>query len=465
MPTTGRRHTRWSTLTIAALAALPVFASVLVAVLVSVLVSVLAHPAGAASPSAPDQPATRFRGLRSGVLRVGSSGDYPPFSKLGAPGKPDAELEAPGSASQWTGLDLAVARAYAADRGLQLEVVQFAWPNLLHDLEADRFDVAMGGITVRPERSVAGRFTVPVATTRAVALLQPGCKASTLEDLDHRAHTIAVNAGGHLERVTRARFTSARIMALPDNQAVFMALLDRSADVIITDNVEARLWEQGRDLRRMGPLTQDRKAYLVRRDNSDLARDLDQWLLQRERDGTLLQFRLQWLGFDHARAWALPFPATVAAIQERLALMPMVARAKRREGVALSVPEREGVVIEAAIEATRVAAERLGRPAPTPKAVRQLFQALIGAAKALQQHEAALARDQADDQGPTLDGQLRPALLRIGERLATLLVMIDEVPKQEALRQSMAAALQAYGPAVAHSEAIADALGQIPGGP
>ena len=83
-------------------------------------------------------------------LRIGVSGDYPPFSF--APGEDPMVLQ---------GFDLAVGRAYATDRQRELEIVRFRWPELLADLAAERFDVAMSGITIRPERSVAGVSASP----------------------------------------------------------------------------------------------------------------------------------------------------------------------------------------------------------------------------------------------------------------------------------------------------------------
>jgi cyclohexadienyl dehydratase len=76
---------------------------------------------------------------------VGTSGDYAPFS-FPAPATPEG-------VGGFDGFDLVLARAYAEERGLQLELVRFSWPKLLGDLAGGRFEVAMSGITVRPERS------------------------------------------------------------------------------------------------------------------------------------------------------------------------------------------------------------------------------------------------------------------------------------------------------------------------
>jgi cyclohexadienyl dehydratase len=99
-------------------------------------------------------------------LRVGSSGDYAPFSLAAEGGAP-------------SGFDVTLAQTYARERGLEVEFVRFRWPELVRDLEKGRFDVAMSGVTVAPRRSLAGRFSVPVVESGAVLLMrEPECSRS-----------------------------------------------------------------------------------------------------------------------------------------------------------------------------------------------------------------------------------------------------------------------------------------------
>src|SRR5205823_1067224 len=79
-------------------------------------------------------------------LRVGTSGDYPPFSLAR-----DGRLE---------GLDVEIARRFAHDGGRRLELVRFRWPELTRDLPAGRFDLAMGGVPPRPAPAVPGAVRV-----------------------------------------------------------------------------------------------------------------------------------------------------------------------------------------------------------------------------------------------------------------------------------------------------------------
>jgi cyclohexadienyl dehydratase len=365
-----------------------------------------------------------------GRLRVGTSGDYPPFSLTAA--------ETPGA---YAGFDVALARAYAEERGLTLELVPFRWPELVADLEAGRFDVAMSGVTVRPERSVAGRFSVAVAEGGAVVLVRDDGRFDSLEALDRRGVRIAVNAGGHLERVAGARFSHATLVSIPDNQAVLAALQSLSVDAAVSDTFEAPLWQaRAGNLVQLGPFTRDRKACLLRADLGERAADLDGWLLARERDGTLGRLRREYLGAA-APATAAPLDALVAAMDERLALMPLVVAAKRHDVRPISDPAREKKVIEAGVAALRAAAEHAGVAAPPEPALRAFFRAQIDAAVQVQVTVGRSPGALDEASAPDLERELRPALLRIGERMAPLLLALpanlDAAAVNAALRRGL----------------------------
>jgi len=73
------------------------------------------------------------------------------------------------------------------------------------------------------------------------------------------------------------------LSAYHDNAAVLEALLSADVHAVLTDTAEASVWlEAGEGLTLLGPLTRDRKAYLVRADRPGLAADLDRWLLERD---------------------------------------------------------------------------------------------------------------------------------------------------------------------------------------
>jgi membrane-bound lytic murein transglycosylase MltF len=84
-----------------------------------------------------------------GTLRVGMTGDYAPFAVRGA----DDRI---------SGADVTMAKSLAKALGVALVIVPTSWKTLAADLTADRYDVAMGGVSITPDRAALGEFTHPV---------------------------------------------------------------------------------------------------------------------------------------------------------------------------------------------------------------------------------------------------------------------------------------------------------------
>ncbi|MFN2426657.1 MAG: transporter substrate-binding domain-containing protein [Candidatus Binatia bacterium] len=443
------------------------------------------------------------------VLRVATSGDYAPFSFPAPAGTPEPGLE---------GFDLEVARLFARERGYTVEFVRFRWPDLGRELAAGNFDIAMSGVTMRPERSIAGRFSVPVATSHAVAVTWKGSGATDFKELDVPNRRVAVNAGGHLEKVANDVFRRAVVIPIPDNDAVRMALLDRTFDAVVTDNYEEKVWTATTpDAVRFRPLSDDRKAYLLPADRAELALELDRWLLTREADGTLAGLRSRHLDGPPSsdekppQATAEPLAALSAAIVERLALMPMVYAAKKRDGKPVEDKAQEAAVLDAAVRAVAAEASAVeasaGRVANAhapatgavdPEAVRSLFQALIAMGKDAQQKLADLdarrrpgvVRRRPDaaagakatggaavsaegsppaDEPParsrervySLADDLRPAIGRITSKVASILVAMRKPITVTQARRHLGNALAPHAVGSTHVDAMANAVARI----
>jgi cyclohexadienyl dehydratase len=325
-----------------------------------------------------------------GVLRVGSSGDYAPFSST-----PE---------DVWTGLDVDLAMRLAKDLGARIEFVPFAWKGLAGDVERRRFDVAASGITVRGDRALVGRFSRPYAITGAVALVRRGDRArlSSLAALNQSGVRLVVNRGGHLERVARRLFPAATLVPLDENVALASRVTSGAADAAVSDSAEAHAVRSA-GLATVGPFTRDRKALFFPASAGALAASCDDWLRAREQDGFLPALRRRWLGPAGSGSFADDREAVLADLQTRAELMPLVAAAKR----AANLP-----TLDAAQEARVLArVSKLGGDAGLePGRVAALYTALMTAAKAMQV-AAPLAPPTA-----TLD-ELRAALGAIDEHL------------------------------------------------
>jgi len=386
-----------------------------------------ADPARSPGRTTPAAPGRSDHEAGSPVLRVGTSGDYPPFSDW------------PKGQAEPRGFSIDVARAFARSQRAVIEWVRFEWPGLERDLVAGRFDLVLSGVTVRPDRSITGRFALPLTSSGLVVLVPEHSAMRWSSDLDRPSTRLAVNAGGHLERTIRRLLPEARIEPVPDNRRVLdrlppaghgAAIGGTVVDGVVTDSIEAPVWLARRpDLRPIGPLTHDLKAAWLpaTADGEARARALDAWLLAAEREGLLDRMRAAH-GLPDAQT-ARPLAALLSALDERLSLMERVAHAKWLAGLPIEDAPREDRVLEAARAATHEAATRAGLPALDPVAVDAFFRAQIEAAKWIQHRALGRAArleatpDLERDEGRIdLERRIRPALIFLGERLARLLV-------------------------------------------
>lgn len=371
-------------------------------------------------------------------LRIGTSGDYAPFS-----------LRAP--TGDLTGFDIVVAQRLGQDLGRSVEFVPFRWPDLTAQLRTGAFDVAMSGVTVRADRALFANFTRPYAQTGAVAVIRTADreKFRRLADLDRKNVRIAVNRGGHLEQVARQRFSHAQLVPLAENTALQSTLAHGDVDVAISEEFEARTWTAAPFLT-LGPFTHDLKAYAVRRDSGDLLQRIDDWLAAREADGWLNEQRRRWLG---ERAVRTPeqagFEALVGAVDLRLQLMPFVAAVKRREHLPIEDPAQEARVVERVRSAATAASLQAD-------AVVDLFRIQMDAAKAVE-HASPAATVPPD----LALADVRAAVATTSDQVIAALVRSQRWLAEPRLQEQLNAAMRAGLTAPAAQPFVAPLLGAL----
>ena len=206
----------------------------------------------------------------AGVLRIGLTGDYAPFS-----------LERDGTLA---GADVDLGQSLADHLHVAPVFVRTSWPTLLDDLRAARFDIALGGISVTPARAAVGSFSVPYSSggKTIVSRCSDARRYRQLKGVDREGVRVIVNPGGTNEQYVRANLHHARILMFADNRAIFDEIRASRADVMITDDVEAELQTRAHpDLCRAlrGTLTHADKAVLMPRDDA-LVAAVNEWLAQ-----------------------------------------------------------------------------------------------------------------------------------------------------------------------------------------
>jgi cyclohexadienyl dehydratase len=212
----------------------------------------------------------------TGVLRVGTTGDYTPFS-----------LKQPGGS--YAGADIEMAHDLGETLGVRVEFVPSVWVELLDDFLADRFDIAMGGVTVTAPRAEKAFFSIPtfVDGKRPLCRREDHDRFTSVEAINRPGVRVIANPGSANEAFARANFSRAEVTIHHDNASVFLEIVAGRADVMVTDGLEA---DHQAALHpelcavAVAPFTRLEKAYMFARDPA-MKRFVDDWLAARFASG------------------------------------------------------------------------------------------------------------------------------------------------------------------------------------
>jgi His/Glu/Gln/Arg/opine family amino acid ABC transporter permease subunit len=156
---------------------------------------------------------------RDGVLVVGLTGKYPPFSYFDERG-------------ELAGFDADFARALCREMNRECELVATEWDGLVAALLTDRIDVVVGSMAITEERSKAVRFSVPYYESGARLFVRPGAR-----DADAAGFVVGVTLGTTYERLARERFPRAEVRIYKGDTDVLQDLASGRLDGMITDEL------------------------------------------------------------------------------------------------------------------------------------------------------------------------------------------------------------------------------------
>lgn len=234
---------------------------------------VLALCSFASAASAADLAAVQ----KAGVLRVGTTGDYKPFS-----------FHAPDGS--YRGADITMARSLAEKLGVRVVFVPTTWSTLSADFVAGRFDIAVGGVTILPARETIADFSTAtlVDGKRPITRCADRTRFNSIAAIDQPGVRVVVNPGASNETFARAHFPHAKLTVFPDNVSVFDEIAAGREDVMVTDGIEVdhqALMHPGLCAAAVpAPFTRLEKAYMLPRDPAFVAA-VDAWWADQQRTG------------------------------------------------------------------------------------------------------------------------------------------------------------------------------------
>ncbi|KAH6712965.1 bacterial extracellular solute-binding protein, family 3, partial [Leptodontidium sp. MPI-SDFR-AT-0119] len=184
--------------------------------------------------------------LSRGYLKVGTTGDYKPFSYLVTN---TSLLPTTNSSTKinttYIGADIAAAQSLSNALALPspVQFIPTAWANLTTDLSANKFDIAMGGISLTLARSRSAFFSTAIQRVGKTGCIRcsDASKFTSLSSIDQPGVRVVVNPGGSNQAFDIANLKAATIVLVKDNNAVYQAVLDGTGDAMISDLIEVEL--------------------------------------------------------------------------------------------------------------------------------------------------------------------------------------------------------------------------------
>lgn len=219
--------------------------------------------------------------LDSGVLLVGTAGDYQPMSYL------DPET------GKYVGFDAELAEDLAAALGVELEYVETSWPTLMEDTQAGKFDLAICGITVTEARQEQALMSVGYLGNGKTVLCraEDADKYTSLEAIDRPEVRVMENPGGLNEKFARENLPHADLIIHDVNQEIPGLIASGEADVMITEIMEAGYYV-GQDSRLAAPLiyepfTHGELGVLMPKGSEDLLEYVNAFLEEEKASGRI----------------------------------------------------------------------------------------------------------------------------------------------------------------------------------
>ena len=165
--------------------------------------------------------------VQSGILKVGTTGDFPGWSFK----NPET--------NEYEGFDIDVAKKLASDMGVDVEFVPTDWKNLVSGVVSSKYHMTSSA-SITAQRALTAGYTDSYYGTGTVAmtLVKNNSEIDNWESIDE-SKSIAVTMGTVFENEAKKSFPDSKIIAVEAPAREYQEVLSGRADVSLTSKVDA----------------------------------------------------------------------------------------------------------------------------------------------------------------------------------------------------------------------------------
>lgn len=207
---------------------------------------------------------------------------------------------------EFIGFEIDVATKVAKDMGLKPQFVPTKWSGIIPALLTGKFDVIIGGMSVRPERNLKVNFTIPYdyAGQSIVAHKEKAKGFKSLADFNKPEVIIAARLGATPATAAKKYLPKAKLRLFDnESQAIQELLSGRVHAVVASAPLPAFTAIKHSDklyLPFSGTFTKEPIGFAVRKGDWDTLNYFNNWIRVNEADGWLQERKLYWF---ESRDW------------------------------------------------------------------------------------------------------------------------------------------------------------------
>ena len=201
---------------------------------------------------------------------------------------------------QLIGFEIDVARKLAEDMGVKIVFVPTKWAGIIPALLTGKFDVIIGGMSVRPDRNLKVNFTIPYdyAGQSIVANKRIAAGFSRLEDFDRPDITISARLGSTAADAANKFMPKAQKKFFDDEAQVIQEVVNGRAHAAVASAplpaFQAIKYPDQLFLPMTGTFTKEPIGFALRKGDFDTLNYFNNWIRVQEARGWLAERKVYW---------------------------------------------------------------------------------------------------------------------------------------------------------------------------
>ena len=165
--------------------------------------------------------------LSTGVLKAGTTGDFPPFSKRDT------------ATNEYEGFDIDVLKELAKDMDVEIEFVPTDWKTIVNGVVAGKYHIT-GSASIKASRMKAAGFSESYLSVnfKPFTTNDKLSKFKGWDSINKKGVKVATTLGTAMEPLVKGWFPNAEIKSVEAPARGYQEVLAGRADVFVTSNLE-----------------------------------------------------------------------------------------------------------------------------------------------------------------------------------------------------------------------------------